>query len=141
MAPESDYKDDDSAAAAKVLMEAGVVVNTGGHGQREGLATHWEMWSFVRGGMSPMQALSAATINPANYMGMAADLGSLEVGKLADLVILDANPLDNIRNTDKVSHVVINGRLYEGGSLQEVLTGDKALQPFWWQNRPQDQIR
>jgi imidazolonepropionase-like amidohydrolase len=141
MAPESDYKDDDSAAAAKVLMEAGVVVNTGGHGQREGLATHWEMWSFVRGGMSPMQALSAATINPANYMGMAADLGSLEVGKLADLVILDANPLDNIRNTDKVSHVVINGRVYEGGSLQEVLTGDKALQPFWWQNRPQDQIR
>jgi imidazolonepropionase-like amidohydrolase/Tol biopolymer transport system component len=141
MAPESDYKDDDSAAAAKVLMEAGVVVNTGGHGQREGLATHWEMWSFVRGGMSPMQALSAATINPANYMGMAADLGSLEVGKLADLVILDANPLDNIRNTDKISHVVINGRVYEGGSLQEVLTGDKALQPFWWQNRPQDQIR
>lgn len=141
MAPESDYKDDDAAAAAKVLMEVGVVVNTGGHGQREGLATHWEMWSFVRGGMSPMQALSAATINPATYMGMDADLGSLEVGKLADLVILDANPLDNIRDSDKISHVVINGRVYQGGSLQEVLTGDKALQPFWWQNRPQDQIR
>jgi hypothetical protein len=56
-------------------------------------------------------------------------------------VILDANPLDNIRDSDQVSYVVINGRVYQGGSLQEVLTGDKSLRPFWWQNRPQDQIR
>ena len=141
MAPESDYKDDDSAAAAKQLMAAGVLVNTGGHGQREGLATHWEMWSFARGGMSSMQALSAATINPATYMGMEQDLGSIEAGKLADLVIMDANPLTNIRNTDKVRQVVLNGRVYEAATLQEVVTGEQQLQPFWWQNRAQDQIR
>lgn len=141
MAPEEEYRDDDSAASAKVLLEAGVLVNTGGHGQREGLATHWEMWSFVRGGMSPMQAISAATINPATYLGMDGDLGSLEAGKLADLVILDANPLDNIRHSDKVGHVVLNGRIYIAGTLQEIITGNKKLNPFWWQTTPQGKIR
>jgi imidazolonepropionase-like amidohydrolase/Tol biopolymer transport system component len=141
MAPEEDYRDDDSAASAKVLLEAGVLVSTGGHGQREGLATHWELWSFVRGGMSPMQALSAATINPATYMGMQADLGSLEIGKLADLVILDSNPLDDISQTDKVSHIMLNGRVYIANSLKEIITGDKELDPFWWQTTAQGQIR
>lgn len=141
MAPESDYKDDDSAASAKVLMEAGVVVNIGAHGQREGLAAHWEMWSFVRGGMSPMQALSAATINPATYLAMDGDLGSIEIGKLADLVILDANPLIDIRNSDKISHIVLNGRVYKSTTLQEVTTGDRKLKPFWWQQKPQGLIR
>ena len=141
MAPESDYKDDDSAASAKVLLEAGVLVNTGGHGQREGLSTHWEMWSFVRGGMSPMQALSAATINPATYIGMNQDLGSLEVGKLADMVILDGDPLADIRHTDKISKVMLNGRVFVASTLQEVVTGNQKLKPFWWQNRTQDQIR
>ncbi|MEQ9451106.1 MAG: amidohydrolase family protein [Pseudomonadales bacterium] len=132
-APERDFRDDDAARAAKILLEAGVLVNTGAHGQREGLATHWEMWSFARGGMSPMQVLSLATINPAQYLGMAADLGSLEPGKLADLVILDANPLKDIRQTDKVSHVMLNGRLYRAADLSEVVTGDARLQPLWWQ--------
>lgn len=141
MAPESDYKDDDSAASAKVLMEAGVMVNIGAHGQREGLAAHWEMWSFVRGGMSPMQALSTATINPATYLAMDGDLGSIETGKLADLVILDANPLIDIRNSDKISYVVLNGRVYESTTLQEVITGDRKLKPFWWQHKPQGLIR
>ena len=141
MAPESDYKDDDAAAVAKVLSEAGVTVNTGAHGQREGLATHWEMWSFVRGGMSPMQALSAATINPATYLGMDKDLGSIEAGKLADLVILNENPLESIENSDKLSHVVLNGRIYQAGTLAEEITGDKKLIPFWWQQSPQGLIR
>ncbi|MCZ6618207.1 MAG: amidohydrolase family protein, partial [Gammaproteobacteria bacterium] len=141
MAPESDYKDDDSAASAKVLMEAGVMVNIGAHGQREGLASHWEMWSFARGGMSPMQALSTATINPATYLAMDGDLGSIEAGKLADLVILDANPLIDIRNSEKISHVVLNGRVYLSGTLEEVTTGDRKLEPFWWQQKPQGMIR
>jgi imidazolonepropionase-like amidohydrolase/Tol biopolymer transport system component len=141
MAPASDYRDDDAAAAARQLMTAGVTVNTGGHGQREGLATHWEMWSFVRGGFSPMEALAAATINPANYMGMAADIGSLEQGKLADLVVLDANPLDNIHNTDQLSHVIMNGRMYEAKTLQEVASGNSKLAPFYWDTKPQSGIR
>lgn len=141
MAPEADYRDDDAAAAAKVLLDAGILVNTGGHGEREGLATHWEMWSFVRGGFSPMQALAAATINPATYLGMEKDLGSLEPGKLADLVVLDSNPLEDIRHSDHISHVLLNGRMYEAESLTEVHTGDSALQPFWWQGRPESEIR
>jgi imidazolonepropionase-like amidohydrolase len=141
MAPESDYKDDDSAASAKILLEAGVTVHTGGHGQREGLATHWEMWSFVRGGMSPMQAISTSTINPAVYLGMDQDLGSLETGKLADLLILDSNPLENIRNTDHIDHVVLNGRIYRAHDLTEEITGKSELQPFWWQITAQGKIR
>ena len=130
-----------AAAAAKKLLQAGIMVNTGGHGQREGLATHWEMWSFARGGFSPMEALSAATINPATYLGMDADVGSLAPGKLADMVIMDANPLANIRNTDQISYVMINGRMYESGNLREVYTGDSALRPFYWQGKPQSEIR
>ena len=141
MAPDSDYKDDDSAASAKVLLEAGVTVHTGGHGQREGLASHWEMWSFVRGGMSPMQALSTSTINPAIYLGMDHDLGSLETGKLADLLILDSNPLEDIRNTDDISHAVLNGRIYRAHDLTEEITGKSMLQPFWWQETAQGSIR
>ena len=131
-APDRDFRDDDAAAAAKVLLEAGVIVNTGAHGQREGLATHWEMWSFARGGMSPMQVLSLATVNPAKYLGMHEQIGSIEAGKLADLVILNADPLENIRNTDKVSHVMLNGRLYRAEDLSEEITGDSELAPFWW---------
>ncbi len=141
MAPEEDYRDDDAAAAAKELLDQGILVNTGGHGQREGLATHWEMWSFVRGGFSPMQALAAATINPATYLGMEQDIGSLEPGKLADLVILENNPLEDIRHSDQISHIVLNGRVYEAASLKEVYTGESALQPFWWQGRPEADIR
>ncbi len=141
MAPESDYRDDDSTAAAKVLLEAGVLVNTGGHGQREGLATHWEMWSMVRGGMSASQAISAATTNPAHYLGMNEDIGSIEVGKLADLVILAANPMTDISNTDKISLVMLNGRLFDALTLNEVETGDARLTQFWWQTKPQGAIR
>ena len=141
MAPEEDYKDDDSAAAAKVLLDAGIVVNTGAHGQREGLGSHWEMWSFARGGFSPMEALSAATINPAQYMGMNNDIGSLEVGKLADMVVLNKNPLDDIRNTDQIDSVVINGRMYEATTLNEQHTGDAVVAPFYWQGKAEGEIR
>ena len=140
-APEEDYRDDDSAAAAKILMGAGIMVNIGAHGQREGLASHWEMWSFARGGFSPMEALATATINPARHLGMDKDIGSLEAGKLADLVIVDANPLDDIRNTDRISHVMINGRLYRAGDLSEEVTGTATLSLFHWQTTPQGAIR
>jgi imidazolonepropionase-like amidohydrolase len=141
MAPEEDYKDDDAAAAAKVLLDAGIMVNIGAHGQREGLGSHWEMWSFVRGGFSPMEALSTATINPAQYMGMNNDIGSLEVGKLADMVVLNENPLSDIRNTDQIDTVVINGRMYNAATLDEQYTGDAVTAPFYWQGKPEAGIR
>jgi imidazolonepropionase-like amidohydrolase/Tol biopolymer transport system component len=134
MAPDTDYQPArDSATNGKALMERGVLVNIGAHGQREGLGSHWEMWGFVMGGMSHLQALKAATINPARYMGFDADLGSLEPNKLADLLILEGNPLEDIRATDDIAYVVLNGRVYEGGSLEEKITGDFKLQPFYWQ--------
>ena len=134
MAPETDYQPvRDSAANAKALVERGVLVNTGAHGQREGMGSHWEIWGFTMGGMSPLQALKAATINPARYMGFDADLGSIEPGKLADLLILDGNPLEDIRKTDDIAYVVLNGLIYEGGSLAEQVTGEKKLQKFYWE--------
>ena len=91
------------------------------------------MWSFVKGGWTPLQALQAATMNPARTLGLDRDLGSLEVGKLADLVVLDANPLDNIRNSEKVSHVMQGGRLYNAATLNEEVTGNRRRQAYWWE--------
>jgi imidazolonepropionase-like amidohydrolase/Tol biopolymer transport system component len=134
MAPATDYQVlRDSAANGKLLMERGVLVNSGAHGQREGMGTHWEIWGFTLGGMSPLQALKTATINPARYMGLARDLGSIEAGKLADLLIVDGNPLQDIRVTDDIAFVVLNGRIYTGGTLEEQLTGGHKLAPFYWQ--------
>jgi len=134
MAPASDYQAfRDSAANAKRLLDLNVLVNTGAHGQREGLGSHWEMWAFVQGGMSPLQAIQAATIDPARHLGMARDLGSIENGKLADLLIVDGNPLEDIRVTDHIAYVVLNGRVYEGGTLAETLTGQRKLAPLYWQ--------
>ena len=134
MAPPSDYRAFfDSAANALRLMERGVLVNIGGHGQREGLGAHWEIRAFVLGGMSPMQALKTATSNPAHYMGLARDIGSIETGKLADLLVVDGNPLEDIRLTDDIVYVVLNGRVYDGGTLAESITGDRKLEPFYWE--------
>ena len=88
-----------------------------------------------------MEALSTATINPARYLGMSGDIGSLEVGKLADLVILSGNPLENIRHTDQITHVMLNGRLYLTPSLDETVTGDSRLPPLYWKERPEAAIR
>jgi imidazolonepropionase-like amidohydrolase len=134
MAPAADFQQvRDSAANAKRLMELGVHVNIGAHGQREGLGSHWEIWNFVNGGLSAMQALQAATINPARYLGFSRDLGSVETGKLADLLIVDGNPLQDIQATDDIAYVMLNGRLYEGGTLNEQLTGTRRVAPFFWQ--------
>ena len=134
MAPIEDYADDDAAAVSKVLMEAGVPVSIGAHGQREGLAAHWEMQSFQRGGMSPLQALMTATTEPARHLGIADDVGSIEVGKLADLVIMDEDPLEDIANAESLTHVMLGGRLYESESMQEVETGEGGRKAYWWED-------
>jgi len=134
MAPEEDYADDDTGRVAKKLMDAGVLVTIGAHGQREGLAAHWEMWSFARGGMSPIQALQTATVDPAKHLGFFDDIGSLEEGKLADLVILNENPLEDIYNTDDIEMVMQGGRLYDAGTMDEQVTGDRKRIPYWWED-------
>jgi imidazolonepropionase-like amidohydrolase/Tol biopolymer transport system component len=132
MAPDKDYGHWANAKMAKQLADRGVSVHTGAHGQREGLGTHWEIWMFNQGGMSPMEALNAATAQPAIYLGYDNDLGSIEEGKLADILILDKNPLDNIRNTDSINKIMLNGRLYDGKTLNEEKTGNRTTKPFFW---------
>jgi imidazolonepropionase-like amidohydrolase/Tol biopolymer transport system component len=133
MAPEEDYVDADSAREAKKLAMGGVQVAIGAHGQQAGLGPHWELWSFVRGGWAPIEALRAGTIMPATSLGMQKDIGSLEPGKLADLVVLDADPTVDIRNSDKVHQVMLGGRLYDSATLNEVATGTRRRQPYWWE--------
>ena len=133
LAPEEDYVDAASAREAKKLADKGVQVSIGAHGQQPGLGAHWEMWSFVRGGWSPVEALRAGTIMPATSLGYAQDLGSLEPGKLADLVVLDADPTIDIRNSDKVRQVMLGGRLYDAATLNEAATGTYRRKPYWWE--------
>jgi imidazolonepropionase-like amidohydrolase/Tol biopolymer transport system component len=133
IAPDEDYVDDDSARESRKLADKGILVSIGAHGQQAGLGPHWEMWSFVRGGWSPVEALKAGTIYSAQSLGYDRDLGSLEPGKLADLVVLDADPTQDIRNTEKVHRVMLGGRLYDPLTMNEVSTGDRRRQPYWWE--------
>lgn len=133
IAPEEDYVDRLSAAQAKKLAERGVLVSIGAHGQEEGLGSHWELWSFVRGGMSPVEALAAGTIVSARSLGMDKDIGSIEPGKLADLVVVDGNPLSDIQDTDNITQVMLNGRLYDPLTMSETVTGNATLRPYAWQ--------
>lgn len=133
IAPEGDYVDDDSAREAKKIADTGRMVSIGAHGQQAGLGAHWEIWSFVRGGWSNIDALRAATIMPATSLGYAKDVGSLEVGKLADLLILDADPTQDISNTEKIHRVMLGGRLYDPLTMDEVGTGTRKRQPYWWE--------
>ncbi len=132
-APEWAFVDDDSAREAKKLADRGVKISIGAHGQQPGIAAHWELWSFVRGGMSPTEALRAGTIVSAQSLGMAQDIGSLEVGKLADLLVLDADPSADIANSDKIDRVMLGGKLYDAKTMNEVETGGGKRAPYWWE--------
>lgn len=119
MAPEDDFNHVLIGRGAKQLLDAGGSVQLGAHGQLQGLGAHWELWMLQQGGMTNLEAIRCATINGAKYLGLDRELGSLEKGKLADLIVLNRNPLENIRNSESVAMVMLNGRLYDA-ELNEV---------------------
>ena len=120
-------------SAARIVRKGGRVC-VGGHGQMQGIQCHWEMWALASGGMSNHEVLRAATLSGAEALGYSQDLGSIEPGKLADLIVLDRNPLDNIRNTSAIRYVMKNGELFEGETLLRVWPVQTPLHPLWWWN-------
>lgn len=133
--PEEEYENGHilTSKSLNKLQTAGVNINLGAHGQLQGLGAHWELWMLQQGGMSNLQALKCATINGAVYLGMDHQLGSIKEGKLADLIVLDKNPLEDIRNTEFVKYTMLNGRLYDAATMNEVGNYDNKRSLFYFE--------
>jgi imidazolonepropionase-like amidohydrolase len=137
MLPEEEYKNGhiQVSAQAKKLNDVGVKVNMGAHGQIQGIGAHWETWMMQQGGMTNHEALRTATINPAQSLGFDDWIGSIQVGKLADLIVMDKNPLENIRYTESIRYTMINGRLYDTETMNEIGNYNKPRPKFSWETR------
>jgi Tol biopolymer transport system component/imidazolonepropionase-like amidohydrolase len=135
-AHEDDYNHMNVATIAKASFDQGGLVQAGGHGQLNGICTHWEIWSFVQGGMTPEEALICGTINGAKYLGLDGDIGSLEKGKLADLIVIEKgyDPTKEIRHSERIQYTMANGNLYNAATMTEYGKQETAKPKFFWQN-------
>ncbi len=136
--PDDEYQHLDVAAQTKKLVDQGNTVQIGAHGQLQGLAAHWELWMFEQGGMTPHEALRSATLHGARYLGMDGDIGSLEVGKLADLFVVDGDPLEDLRQTEHVAYAMVNGRLFDASTMDEIGNHPRERAPFYWEREGVD---
>jgi imidazolonepropionase-like amidohydrolase len=133
MVPEDDFYHFELAKSVKDIVRAGGRAQLGSHGQLQGLGAHWELWMLQQGGLTPLEALRAGTLSGAQYIGLDREVGSIEIGKLADLMITDKNPLDNIQNTETISFVMINGVLYDTRNMDEVYPQARPRGKFFWE--------
>lgn len=135
MLPEEEYENGHIlvSKSVKKLNDAGVKINMGAHGQIQGIGAHWEVWMMQQGGMTNLEALKTATINAAWSLGFDEWIGSLEVGKLADLIVLDKDPSENIRNTESIRYVMVNGRLFDADTMNETGNYNKTRGVFNWE--------
>jgi Tol biopolymer transport system component len=131
--PEDELFFKDLSKDANKIEKAGGHIALGAHGNQQGIGQQWELWGHVDGGATPLEAIRRATLIPAMKIGLERDLGSLEVGKLGDFLILDANPLEKIQNAAKIRWVVKGGYVYDGESMAEVWPAFKPLKKFFWQ--------
>jgi Tol biopolymer transport system component/imidazolonepropionase-like amidohydrolase len=119
------------------VVHAGGRAGLGSHGQFQGIGAHWEIWDLQSGGLTPHETLRVATLYGAESLGLQHDLGSIEAGKLADLIVLDKNPLLDIHNTTAIRYVMKNGELYDGSTLDTVWPVPKRLEKqYWWDVDP-----
>ena len=132
-APIDDYNHIKVAQIAAEVVAQGGMTQAGGHGQLNGICTHWEMWSFVQGGMTPMESLRCGTLFGAKYLGLDGDIGSLEVGKLADIIVIQAgaDPTRDIRDSEKIEYTIANGRVFKARRMNE-LGSSAPREPFYW---------
>jgi imidazolonepropionase-like amidohydrolase len=135
LAADDDFYHFELAKTVKDVVRMGGKAQLGAHGQLQGLGAHWELWMLQQGGMTNMEALRCATLYGAQYLGLDGDVGSIEPGKLADFAVMDKNPLDDIRNSESVSRVMINGVLYDTSNMDELYPERRTRPPFFWERR------
>ena len=130
VAPPEEYHHDDLVRTAKELLDRGVSVQMGAHGQREGLGAHWELWMLAENGFTAWETLQAGTIAGARYLGMDGELGTVEVGKLADLIVVEGDVLEDIRRSESVLYTMLGGRLWRSATMDEVHPIAAKRRPF-----------
>lgn len=129
--PDTDYSFPMIAQGLADIVAAGGRGAIGSHGEHHGLDAQWEVW-MAAAGMSELEALRVASLHGAWFLGAQEDLGSIREGKLADLLVLDANPLEDIRNTADIRWVVKGGVVYEADTLDEVWPRERPFGPYYW---------